>query len=151
MWKRFRGKEDKNYNYIPALNITIVNSFDNKPYIFDKRVIVVCEIVFVLGILSLFCPPLGNTSIGSPFERSSYTEQYYVYIRENSKQAISYKVKADIQNIDYNYFIKKIYWNNGGYLSFTDYYNTIYPGEESKCYAIKDDKYYILLTKEKVE
>lgn len=142
-----------------------------------KRGVILCEIILLLGII--FYPPiferLGNTNIGSFFEKESYEEQYFVYIRESGNKSKSYKVKADILKSNYGhpsweddgeetydihgngYFIKKVYWSNGGYLNFEDYdhwgyptENQIYPGKETLCYDSNDDGYYIFLTNEKV-
>ena len=142
-----------------------------------KKGVLLCEILFVLGVLfspSVFCH-FENTNIGSFLEKESYCEQYYVHIRNNNKYSKSYRVKADIYKGDYGYpsytdegeetfitqgngyFLEKVYWDNGGYLTFTDddWLETtssarIYPGKETLVTDYHDDEYYVTLTTEKV-
>lgn len=131
-------------------------------------------IILILGILS-FPPVFQNfqsTNIGSFLEEEVYEERYYVYIREDNSKAKSYKVKADIKR-DYldsstdgffcdetfaleetGYFVEKVYWGNGGYLSFCiddldDSTARIYPGKETKVIDKNENEYYVTLTKEK--
>lgn len=150
------------------------NSLLTKP-----GVIVIIEVVFVLGVF--FSKPiyskLENTNIGSFFEKESYKECYYVYIRPNDKYQKSYRVKADIIKgsygyFDYNddgdeiyvslgngYFLEKIYWDNGGYITFLnegDYptvveHARLYPGKENRVTDENDKEYFVTLTSEKVE
>ena len=146
-----------------------------------KSVIVLCQVILILGVL--FSRPIysrfENTDIGSFFEKESYCEQYYVYLRNDSTKQKSYRLKADIIRSDYGYpsyvdgeesfvvqgngyFILKAYWGNGGYLTFVDenefemigYPNKsarIFPGVETKVQDYKGDIYYITLTDEKVK
>ena len=145
-----------------------------------KSGIILCEIVMVCGIL--LSPPIysnfENTTIGSFFEKETYSEKYYVYIRRDNSNAKAYKVKADILKSDYGYptytdegeetvaiqgngyFIKKIYWESGGYITFMDEYEElydginstrIYPNRETSCEDVKGDTYYIMLTQEKAK
>lgn len=150
-----------------------VGSFFSK-----KNVILLCEILFVLGILSLpfVFQHFENTNIGSFLEKESYEEQYYVYIRSNPKQSKSYRCKADIYRGNYGYpsytdegeetfiirgngyFLEKVYWNNGGHLTFVDddfleitSSARIYPGKETLVTDCHDDEYYVTLTTEKVK
>lgn len=146
----------------------------------NKKIILVFEVVMLLGFI---CSPrifskFENTNIGSFLESESYEEQYYVYIRRDTGKSKSYKVKADIIKGNYGhplttddgdwtftvdgngYFLKKIYWDNGGYLTFLDddeIYELdsnssarLYPLKEETCEDKKDDVYYIYLTTEKV-
>lgn len=147
-------------------------------FLSKKAIIIICEIIFVLGIISspLIFTHFENTTIGSFLEKESYNEQYYVYIRSNNKQSKSYRCKADIYRGNYvyplytdegeetfviqgnGYFLEKVYWNNGGYLTFIDEdclddttSARIYPGKESRCTDLKGTEYYVLLTHEKVK
>lgn len=135
-------------------------------------------IFIILGILCF--PPvfqnLQNTNIGSILEEEVYEECYYVYIREDNTRAKSYRVKADIKRgylgsstegffcdesfalKSNGYFVERIYWGNGGSLSFyADEYDLdfsparIYPGRETKVLDKNDDKYYVTLTLEKAK
>lgn len=54
------------------------------------------------------------------------------------------------------YFLEKVYWDNGGYLTFIDndiIENTssvrIYPGEETSVKDCKGNDYYVTLTTER--
>lgn len=89
-------------------------------------------ILFLIGfyhiIMSTF---FTNTQIGSLYEKSEYSEKYYVYLTYNKKDAKFYKLPADIHSSideyeDYNgtiyyyrnYFLTKVYWPNGNILEF---------------------------------
>lgn len=147
------------------------------PFLSKKVVIFIIETIFIIGI---FVPPYswlnkGTTTIGSVFEKDYYEEQYYVYIRKNTDSSKSYKVPADIRKGSYEYedfdengnsvfyelgegyFIQKIYWDNGGFLTFPDDFLDgsasceIYLWEETYCTDINDEGYYITLTNEKAK
>ena len=141
-----------------------------------KKGVLLCEIILVLGIL--FSPSVfshfENTNIGSFLEKESYSEQYYVYIRKDKKQSKTYRCRADICKGDYGYpsytdegeetfviqgngyFLKKVYWDNGGYLTFTDDDDwtkssaQVYPGKEVSVTDYHDNEYYVTLTTDKV-
>lgn len=142
-----------------------------------KKGILLCQILIVVGILSspFVFSKFQNTNIGSFLEKESYREQYYVYIRSNKKQSKSYRCKADICRGNYgydsytdegeetfvvqgnSYFLEKVYWDNGGYLMFTDddwieftSSARIYPGKETLVTDYHGNDYYITLTNEKV-
>lgn len=142
-----------------------------------KKGIILCQILIVFGFLSspFVFGKFQNTNIGSFLEKDTYCEQYYVYIRNNKKQSKSYRCKADICRGDYGYdsytdegeetfivqgngyFLEKVYWNNGGYLKFTDddwidftSSARIYPGKETLVTDCYDNDYYVTLTTEKV-
>lgn len=142
-----------------------------------KKGIILCQILIMFGFLSspFVFGKFQNTNIGSFLEKDTYREQYYVYIRNNKKQSKSYRCKADICRSDYGYnsytdegeetfviqgngyFLEKIYWDNGGYLMFTDddwlevtSSTRIYPGKETLVTDCHDNDYYVTLTTEKV-
>lgn len=138
-----------------------VDSFHKKP----KRMIL-CEILLVIGILLL--PPVfnlyANTDIGSILEKDSYEESYYVYVREDMNKAKAYKLKADIVKRDFVddpyikcYYLEKVYWGNGGYLTFLDADGgvedsaRVYPGIEVSVSDKQDKTYFVTLTKEKAK
>lgn len=142
-----------------------------------KTGILLCEVIFVLG--TIFSPfvfsNFENTNIGSLLEKDTYQEQYYVYIRRNNHSK-SYRVKADIFKGNYGYpsytdegeetfiikgngyFLEKIYWNNGGYLTFSDRNDCfdgassarLYLGQEARVIDYHDNEYYVTLTSDKV-
>lgn len=145
-----------------------------------RKLIILIEIVFVLGIFS--SPPVfsnfENTNIGSFFEKDSYQERYYVYIRKDTEKFNSYKVEADIRKCDYGYpsytedgdetfivkgsgyFIEKAYLPNGGFITFLDDEtdglseitpnNRLHPEKEASCQDNKGNEYHIYSTTEKV-
>lgn len=133
-----------------------------------KRGIVLAESIIALSII--LSPPVfshfENTNIGSFLEKDTYSERYYVFVRNDSAKAKSYRVKADIIRSSYSsssyvdvngYLLKKLYWPNGGYLIFIDeddlYSNAsnaeISPLEEAYCEDIEGNGYYVTLTLEK--
>ena len=120
-------------------------------------------ILFLIGfyhiIMSTF---FTNTQIGSFYEKSEYSEKYYVYLTYNKNDVKFYKLPADIHSSideyeDYdgtihsyrNYFLTKVYWPNGNILEFD--YLEIEPEEQCSLSDIKGNDYYIELTKNKVE
>lgn len=142
-----------------------------------KKVVILCQVLLVIGILSspFVFDKFQNTNIGSFLEKDSYEEQYYIYIRNSRKQSKSYRCKAKIYKGDYGYpsytddgeetfvvqgngyFLEKVYWNNGGYLTFVDddlletaSSARIYPGKETSVTDYHDNEYYVTLTTEKV-
>lgn len=155
---------------------TLTNYVGN--FFSKKKGILMCEIILVLGVLSspFVFRHFENSNIGSFLEKESYSEQYYVYIRNNNKQSKSYRCKADIYKGDYGYpsytdegeetfiiqgngyFLEKVYWSNGGYLTFTNdnWLETtssarVYPGKEVLVKDYHDIEYYVTLTTEKVK
>lgn len=146
--------------------------------IFSKnKGVILCQILIVFGILSspFVFDKIQNTNIGSFLEKNTYCEQYYVYIRNNSEYSKAYRCKADICRGDYGYdsytdegeetfvvqgngyFLEKVYWDNGGYLIFTDddlseftSSARLYPGKETLVTDRHDNDYYVTLTTEKV-
>lgn len=163
----FKGKKDG------STLTSYVGNFFSK-----KKGILLCEIILVLGILSspFVFRHFENTNIGSFLEKETYKEQYYVYIRNNNKQAKSYRCKADIYRGSYGYpsytdegeetfiiqgngyFLGKVYWDNGGYLTFVDddwledtSSTRIYPGKEVLVIDYHDNEYYVTLTTEKAK
>ena len=163
--------------YFIILCITFLYRLMQKRII-RKKIFYVTWVVFF--ILSLpYIPSLcgyGTTQIGEFYESNEYREQYFVYIRNNSKQAKAYRCKADIYRGIYGYpsytdegeetfivqskgyFLEKVYWDNGGYLTFIDddWIETtssarIYPGKETLVTDCHDNDYYVTLTTEKVK
>ena len=182
---RMRTSDPSNFMYRDYVRgfYDRVDSFHKKP----KRMIL-CEILLVIGILLL--PPVfnlyANTDIGSILEKASYEECYYVYVREDMNEAKAYKLKADIVKGDYGYssytdegeetiviqgngyFLEKVYWGNGGYLTFLDESDLlggdsfggiwllspssrVYPNREVSVTDKQDKTYYVTLTKEKAK
>ena len=138
-----------------------------------------CELVLIVGLLlsPQFFSRFENTDIGSLLEKDSYRESYYVYVRSDKNEAKAYRLKADIRKGNYGhpdftdegewtfrvegngYFLEKVYWGNGGYLTFLDEYETpdggssarVYPDRETRVSDYKDVTYYVTLTRDKVE
>ncbi len=63
---------------------------------------------------------LGNTQVGSPLAKNNFTAQYWVYIQPDDAEAKNYRVKGDISRYDGEYSLNKVYWANGGYITFDD-------------------------------
>ena len=57
------------------------------------------------SIISIF--NIGNTQIGSFWEKKDYEECYYVYMTQNPKETKRYKLKADIHHIVLNHISLK--------------------------------------------
>lgn len=92
--------------------------------------VIVFGIVFWI-ILKILISYFGNEEIGSFFEKSTYTTQYWVYLQPENTQVKNYRVKADIYHYiesaddEYNgggdfYLLEKVYWENGGFSIFED-------------------------------
>ena len=62
----------------------------------------------------------GNNNIGSIWAKNNFTAQYWVYIQPDNADSKNYRVKADIERLEGEYKLTKIYWPNGGYESFDD-------------------------------
>lgn len=78
---------------------------------------------------------LGTTTIGSMWAKNNFETQYYVYIQPDGATSKNYRVKGDISRQDGVYYLEKIYWENGGYLTFTDC--VLY--EDNGTYASEDN------------
>lgn len=78
---------------------------------------------------------LGSTTVGSVWAKTNFNTQYWVYLQPNNATSKNYRVKGDITRLDGIYFLSKIYWDNGGYLTFDDcnlYKNDgVYKSEDS--------------------
>lgn len=117
------------------------------------------------SIISIF--NIGNTQIGSFWEKKDYEECYYVYMTQNPKETKRYKLKADIHHSrhigeDEHYNILALYFPNGGYITFyeTDDEGRLMYGDklllnEETCITKQNDEddtkeeYYITLTNQK--
>ncbi|MEY4480716.1 MAG: hypothetical protein RLZZ267_1394 [Bacillota bacterium] len=80
---------------------------------------------------------------------------YYVKLSPESNSTTTYKVKAEVEyDPDFGtYFISKVFFNNGGYLTFESSYGVSTFSFNSEEY-IEDDSgrsWYISLTKEKIK
>jgi hypothetical protein len=63
---------------------------------------------------------LGNTVLGSVFQKNNYDTQYWVYLQPENAKDKNYRLKGDI-TVDYkDYYLTKVYWSNGGYETFSD-------------------------------
>ena len=86
------------------------------------------SVIFALIIEIIFTITYfyGNTDIKGIFKRGNFGFKGYVYAFPNSNNAKSYRLKADLTSnniLFYQYFrVDKIYFNNGGYIDFTNQY-----------------------------
>lgn len=83
---------------------------------------------------------LGNTSMGSPFAKSNFTTQYWVYLQPDNAEAKNYRVKADISRVDGEYSLDKVYWPNGGSSTFDDCQLDSKDGEYSSYFSCASDE-----------
>lgn len=58
--------------------------------------------------------------IGNFFEKANYDAGYFVYVSDNPDSTKYYRLKADIRKGVDNYYLLKVYWPNGGSLSFEE-------------------------------
>lgn len=118
-------------------------------------------VVFLIGAAYLpFCLfNCGNTTFGSIIEKNHYTDDFYVFITDDNSSSKRYKVRATIEKTSPSitesaYFLKIVYWNNGGYISFSDSSylgEQVFPNEETIVTDHDDKDYYVTLTTEKVK
>lgn len=120
--------------------------------------IVVFSIILWI-VVQLFIGHFGNEEIGSFFEKSTYTTQYWIYLQPENTQLKNYRVKGDVYhyiepaNDDYGggdiYLLEKVYWDNGGFSIFDDCDLTKITFDKSKkvnyvgCRDHKDNYYKI--------
>ena len=68
----------------------------------------------------LFTVFWGFKEIGRFGEKRDYTTKYWVYLQPENAQSKNYRVKADIERAIPDYFLRRVYWPNGGYSNFDD-------------------------------
>ncbi len=142
----------------------------NKPKA-KRLVLLFFYLIFAIpSVMQLF--NIGNTQIGSFFEKREYTENYIVCMSRDpndEKNRKEYYLPATISRypdvIDSNtsiewysgerydteieapqYHLYTIYFENGGYLTFEDD-NIVIPNKEVRLIAKGGDFYYVTLTK----
>lgn len=113
--------EDKNEYLINTENIKVRTDL-------VVKIVIIGVVLWI--IMKLFIGYFGNNEIGSFFEKSSYTAQYWVYLQPENTQSKNYRLKADIHHYvepgdeDYSggdrYVLEKVYWENGGHSDFDD-------------------------------
>lgn len=148
---------------IYLINTKIRNIYvDEDKYLLVKNrtASAIITILFMLGIL--YSPiaffNCGTYDFGGIFEKHSYTEDFYVYVGDHPNATKQYKVKATIRKIwfenESRYYIKKLYWTNGGYINFSDGHTLgerIYPYFTTDvAHYDSDTTYYVMLTNERV-
>jgi hypothetical protein len=75
----------------------------------------------LLLVWSLFLNQwLGTTTVGSMWAKTNFDTQYWVYIQPDNADTKNYRVKGDISRYDGEYSLNKVYWANGGYITFDD-------------------------------
>lgn len=99
------------------------------------------EIIIALVFATTFL--YGNKDIKSIFKRCSFDFQGYVYAFPNSHNAKSYRLKADLTSDNILFYqkfrLEKIYFNNGGYIDFTDKYGELDDKGTLACGYYEDD------------
>lgn len=143
-----------------ALDIRSNNDVSNYPS--RQFYIIAVPLLFILifGFMTMKTY-WGSDTIGTVFSRSDFKTSYYVNVSEEITHAKNYRLKADItvfsegNQFSIGYIIlDKIYFPNGGYITFknTDYHVTTL--ETNAIILFTDDKgkeWNIELTNEKVE
>lgn len=87
--------------------------------------------VIGLGFVSLVIYAIainvwGNKVIGNWFEKpGEWTTQYWVYLEPNNSSTKNYRVRGDIEKLSlgedgWGYYLRTVYWSNGGYTSFDE-------------------------------
>lgn len=77
--------------------------------------------VFILFIVGFtYKNYFGNNTIGSWLEKPEHSTQYWVYVQLDNVESKNYRVKADIERSEGNYFMNTVYWPNGGHSNFDD-------------------------------
>lgn len=122
----------------------------NKEMFKEYRYIIIISILIFLGITIKFTP-FGSTQIGNLFERCQYKEYYYVNLFPENAESKNYKVKAQIEKIEDQYFIIKAFFPNGGYITFEDSYgfDSLVVNKKTSIIDDNNKNWDIILTKEK--
>jgi hypothetical protein len=126
---------------------------ENKNFILtpnDLHWIVSAVILFLL-IFGVARINFGNEILGSWFEKpEEYTTQYWVYLEPDSSSTKNYRVKGDIEKIKWGtientdeYYLRTVYWNNGGESDFVECQITNKAGDN--CYTTEDKNYFVRL------
>jgi len=103
---------------------------------------------FAFAIFAVAKHYFGNEIIGSWFEKpKEYITQYWVYLQPDSKSTKNYRVKGDIEKISlgedgWGYYLRTVYWNNGGSTSFDD---CILEPNGTSCTDISNNSYIVRL------
>lgn len=128
-------------------------------------------VIFIItfGIYLIFINPLigrfGNEQIGSFFEKDNYETKYYINLFTEKKLSKNYRLIADIEKnteciklgrdeseCNRIYYVRKIYWENGGYFTFDSNECLIESEEKFLCYPDQQEEgIYIEPTTKKVE
>lgn len=127
----------------------------------SKNMIAIISISLLCFIITIIPKtPLGSTQIDSLFEKSEYTEKYYVLMYPGGAKDKNYKVEADITSTivgyesgsERKYYIEKAYFSNGGYITFYNNmdWNDLKVGEKVSILDDKDKYWDIELTKDRV-
>lgn len=93
---------------------TIKKSSKNTKYILIF--VGICSSIFLLTEIGI-----GDTTIGSIFEKKSYVENYYVNLFPENAESKNYKVEAEIEKQGQGYYIVKAYFPHSGYITFENY------------------------------
>lgn len=145
------------YSKLKRIDYTAPKMILSGDYIYIK------VLLFLIGFFHIIMSTLfTNTQIGSLYEKSEYTEKYYIYLTYSKNDVKFYKLPADIYSSvdtyeDYNgsthsvrnYYITKVYWPNGHIMNFD--YMEIEPEKQCSVYDFEGNDYYIELTTAKVQ
>lgn len=121
----------------------------------------ITSIVFFTSIAICFLVGYLGSSyyghvIGNFFEKSNYEEKYFVNVFESDKTSKNYRLPADIRRSEKTYYVLKVYWPNGGNISFVDEDGytlnepRIYINRKTRVLDRHDKDWIIELTKDRV-
>ena len=130
---------------------------DNKYLIKNQYITINYELislVLIVGLLFFFIFAVarnhfGNEIIGNWFEKQrEYTTQYWIYLEPDSSSTKNYRVKGDIEKISlgedgWGYYLRTVYWNNGGNSDFDDCQILSIKGDN--CSNIEGKSYFVRL------
>lgn len=85
-----------------------------------KQQLITIGIGFCIIVTITIRTKFGSTNIGGLFERLNYTENYYVNLFPENAKSKNYKVEAEIEKTDGEYYLIEAHFPNGGYLTFYD-------------------------------
>ena len=125
-----------------SVSLLILYFLIDKIHSFWKNLSKLGKIIFlsITTTFILICiPPIikacGSNDINSLFSKEYINFQGYVYAFPKITEAKNYRLKADMIKLDKRYSIKKIYFNNGGYLDIISYDTDNHLSKDGKMYC----------------
>jgi len=126
---------------------------------------IIIVLIFVFGtIVNPLIGRFGNEQVGSFFEKDDYEAKYFVNLFPEKDKTKNYRLVADIEKdtvcikisrdereCEITYYLRKVYWPNGGYFSF-DANECLLNEGKNFCFPDQQEEgIYIETTKKRVE